>query len=103
MPFFRKRNDEPAPPPEEEDPREVADQMVRLIAELREQNRQLTEDVRRSEGEKRFIESELIRLHKEILRLKRELSHASAENLQLRDLPPSAAGSIDPPPEKPSD
>jgi proteasome regulatory subunit len=66
--------------------REFHEKLSERIAVLEDRNDKLLENSKRVEGEKRFIETELIRLQKEIKRLKTELDRLKA--------PPLIIGSI---------
>lgn len=72
--------------PRDEQVDEFSSQLAERIAHLEAVNNQLLEDSKKVEGEKRFIEAELIRLQKEIKRMKIEL-----ERLKT---PPLIIGSI---------
>ncbi len=66
--------------------REFHEKLSERIAVLEDRNDKLLENSKRVEGEKRFIETELLRLQKEIKRLKTELDRLKA--------PPLIIGSI---------
>ncbi|MEW5937296.1 MAG: proteasome-activating nucleotidase [Candidatus Thermoplasmatota archaeon] len=55
--------------------------LIERIAEVERRNEQLLEDARRGEGEKRYIQSELIRLQKEVQRLKFEMERLKSPPL----------------------
>src|SRR5436309_1195748 len=61
--------------------REFAEKMSERIATLEDRNDKLLETARRTEGEKRYVETELGRLQKEIRRLKTELDRLKAPPL----------------------
>jgi len=66
--------------------REFHEKLSERIAVLEDRNDKLLESSKRIEGEKRFVETELLRLQKEIKRLKTELDRLKA--------PPLIIGSI---------
>src|SRR3989304_776231 len=66
--------------------REFHEKLSERIAVLEDRNDKLSETSRRVGGEKRFVETELLRLQKEIKRLKAELDRLKA--------PPLIIGSI---------
>ncbi|MBI5001657.1 MAG: proteasome-activating nucleotidase [Euryarchaeota archaeon] len=61
------------PEGEETRPEPLPESLMERITMLEQRNEQLMEETRRNEGEKRYIQSELIRLQKEVQRLKFEL------------------------------
>ncbi|MGQ0796514.1 MAG: proteasome-activating nucleotidase [Methanobacteriota archaeon] len=58
---------------DEEQIREFSEKMSGRIASLEDRNDKLLEVARRAEGDKRYVETELVRLQKEVRRLKQEL------------------------------
>ncbi len=74
---------------DDEQIREFHDKMSERIAVLEDRNEQLSESSRKGEGERRYIEAELLRLQKEVKRLKAELDRLKAPPLiigNVRDL-----------------
>ena len=69
--------------------REFSEKMSERIANLEDRNDKLLETARRTEGEKRYVETELGRLQKEIRRLKQELDRLKSPPLiigNIRDI-----------------
>ena len=69
--------------------REFSEKMSERIATLEDRNDKLLETARRTEGEKRYVETELGRLQKEIRRLKQELDRLKSPPLiigNIRDI-----------------
>jgi proteasome regulatory subunit len=62
-------------------PIDEAKALQERIAILEERNAQLIEEIRRGEGEKRYLQSEVIRMQKEIQRLRFELERMKAPPL----------------------
>lgn len=74
---------------EDEDEKDAIRPLRERITYLEEANRQVQEELRRTIGEKRFIESELLRMQKEVKRLKIELERMKSPPLivgSVRDL-----------------
>lgn len=66
--------------------REFSEKMSERIASLEERNDKLLETARRAEGEKRYVETELVRLQKELRRLKQELDRLKSPPLIIGNI-----------------
>jgi proteasome regulatory subunit len=66
--------------------REFSEKMSERIATLEERNDKLLETARRAEGEKRYVETELVRLQKELRRLKQELDRLKSPPLIIGNI-----------------
>lgn len=66
---------------DEEQIRDFSEKMSERISSLEDRNDKLLEVARRAEGDKRYVESELVRLQKEVRRLKQELDRLKSPPL----------------------
>jgi proteasome regulatory subunit len=71
---------------DEDQIREFSEKMSGRIASLEERNDKLLETARRAEGEKRYVETELVRLQKELRRLKQELDRLKSPPLIIGNI-----------------